>query len=158
MGHWFVSPPFRIEDILEQRFGGSASRELAMTPISNAQVTIWQVGNSLTPAEGPWAIFTSLNFALDQGFELNGINLLQPGQVFSMVQTLYIDASQTDSNITVLVQKSGQVIRIKGRTQGYYPVVAPDIWDMVITCYDLNAVVPVALLNYQVMPGAWVTQ
>lgn len=129
-----------------------------MTPISNAQTTIWQIGNSLTPAEGPWAIFTVLNFVLDTSFELNGINLLQPGQVFSMVQTLYLDASQTDSNVTVLVQKSGQVIRIKGRTQGYYPVIAPDIWDMVISCYDAVAQIPVALLNYQVTPGAWATQ
>jgi hypothetical protein len=129
-----------------------------MTPISNAQVTIWQVGNSLTPVEGPWAILSVLNFANDQTFELNGINLLQPGQVFSMVQTLYIDASGTDAGVTVLVQKSAQVIRVKGRTQGYYPVVAPDIWDMVITCLDGAAVVPVALLNYAVTPGAWPTQ
>jgi hypothetical protein len=129
-----------------------------MTPISNAQVTIWQIGNSLTPGEGPWAIFTSLNFGNDQSFELNGINLLQPGQVFSMVQTLYLDASNTDANVTVLVQKSGQIIRIKGRTQGYYPVIAPDIWDMIVTCFDGAAVIPVALLNYQVTPGAWATQ
>lgn len=126
-----------------------------MTPISSNGIVLWQLGNSLLPSEGPASISTSLNFALDTQFDLNALNLVSPGQTFSMVQCIFIDTSNTDQQVTVTAQKSGQVIKAQGRTQGYYPVVAPNLWDLVVGCSDALAIVPVVLLNYCVPPGQW---
>lgn len=130
------------------------------TPIGNSQCTFWTIGNSLVPQEGPTAIFTALNFAnadASSSFDLNELNLVEPSQPFSMIQCVYVDTSNTDAFIILTVQKSGQVIRVKGRTQGYYPIIAPNEWDLSIYCSDALAVVNLALLNYQVSPGQWST-
>ena len=130
-----------------------------MTTIGKGQVGIWATGNGLEPLEGPKAIVTTLNFGLDNQFDINQLNVLPQGDtaLMSMVQTVFINTSNTDDPVTVTMQKSGQAIVAAGRTQGYYPVIAPNNWDLTVSCSDINALVFVALLNYEVRPAVWVT-
>jgi hypothetical protein len=118
------------------------------------------IGNSLLPAEGPKSLNTVLNFdgvdglTLHDGFLADSEAILTAGHYLSMVQTLYVDASATDSPIVIGVDKSGQIVIVKGRTQGWYPVVAPNKWIFTFKC-AVAAVVPVILCNYQVAPAVW---
>ena len=129
-----------------------------MQQIGKTQVTKWQIGNSLMPAEGPRVISTLLDFAVqNDGFVFDSQNIVGDKESFSMVQSIFIDAQFTDDKVTVTVAKSGQVIIAKGRTQGWYPVCAPNTWFLQVTCTDANAKVPCILANYQVAPGYWPT-
>jgi hypothetical protein len=97
----------------------------------------------------------SLNFGADSSFTIDEQTVVQGSDQFGMVQTLWIDTSMTDAILLVSVTKSGQTLVVKGRTQGYYPVAAPNAWQLTFTCLDALAVVPLVLCNYQVAPGVW---
>ena|SRR5271170_6444497 len=81
--------------------------------------------NQQVPDEGPKAIPLLLNFANAAQFTLDLTNLEQRAFI-SMIQTLYIDASQTDDPTTITIEGTNQVVIAAAKTQGYYPVLCPN--------------------------------
>jgi hypothetical protein len=127
-----------------------------MLSVMQTGVGKWTIGNSLTPIEGPRALVVPLDFSLDTDFSLDSLNVIQGQQEkFSMVQTVYVDLSRTDASLIITVGKSGQQIIAKGRTQGYYPIVAPNQWLLGFSCADALAKVLILVCNYAVAPGIW---
>jgi hypothetical protein len=129
-----------------------------MTVLGQNGISTWTLGNTLIPAEGMKAICTVLNFGTDNTFDMAQQNLVQNTAPFSMVQTVFVDTSNTDDPVVITCGKGGQQIVAKGRTQGYYPVIAPNNWDLSFFCSDAGGpLVFVALCNFQVQPAVWPT-
>ena len=118
-----------------------------------------QVGNQHIPAEGPRAIPLNMDFTNATGQPSYPIDLsvVQYQTRMSMVQTVYVDLSGTDSPLDIKVEGTNQVIRAKGRTQGYYSVLAPAPTRLTITSLA-NAVIPVSLINVPIAGTVWATQ
>jgi hypothetical protein len=131
-----------------------------MGNISAQQLVALQVGNQMEPSEGPRAIPFNLDFTNATGQQSWNIDLsvIQANQPkISMVQTVYVDLSGTDSSLAIQVQGTNQTIIAKGRTQGYYSVLAPAPTRFTITCLA-NALVPIAMMNVPIAGVVWATQ
>lgn len=135
---------------------------LILAVLGQRSVTVWPIGETLTPIEGPIAIQAALNFSIAESFLLDAEGLFgsaNPLAAFSGLQTIYIDASGTDSVVTVFVAQTQQTIVAKGRTQGYYPLVAPNLFNITVSCSDsLFVAGQVILCNYFVPPAVWATK
>jgi hypothetical protein len=118
-----------------------------------------EIGNQIIPNEGPRAIPLNLDFtnATGKTSYLVDLSVVQYQTRMSMVQTVYIDLSGTDSPLEIQVQGTNQTVTAKGRTQGYYNVLAPAPTRLQITCLA-NAVIPVALINVPIAGAVWPTQ
>jgi hypothetical protein len=124
------------------------------------QVAVLQVGNQTEPVEGPRAIPFNLDFTTSTGqpsydIDLSVIQSNQPK--ISMIQTAFVDLSGTDSPLQIKVQGTNQTIVAKGRTQGFYSLLAPTPSRFNIACAS-DSIVPVALLNVPVAGVVWPTQ
>lgn len=124
---------------------------------SGGQFSDYKIGNQLAPKEGPKAIPVLLPFTNAVTLVPIDLTTQQYQARFSMCQTLYIDLSGTDSSLTVLVENINQTIIAKGRTQGYYPVLAP-----APTKLDFSSAaaqnVPVVLINVPIAGAVWPSQ
>lgn len=116
-----------------------------------------QVFNALIPQEGPKTLPLSLDFSAADQYVLD-YYYRQSLAALSMVQTLYIDMKDTDNPLTVTIPGSGQVIRVKGRTQGYYPVMQPNPIRMIFDCPGGPANLAVHLINVPVFASQWATK
>lgn len=129
--------------------------------VTAQSAALWSaLGVTLTPAEGPRAVVVALDFSQFENFLIDAENIFgsaNPTQVFSTAQSIFIDASGTDNQVTVTVGKTGQVIVAKGRTQGYYPLVAPNIFNVIVSCSDIAAKFTICITNYFVPPCSWPT-
>jgi len=126
--------------------------------ISQNSVSILAIDNPYLPPEGPKSIPVLLDFV---NYNVQTLDLLLVEQTgfISMLQTIYIDAKDTDASITVTVGVTGQAIRVKGRTQGFYPLLCPK--GKITLAFDgtgANALIPVQLLNSPIPAAQWVTQ
>jgi hypothetical protein len=130
-----------------------------MNPMNNLNLAGIPIYNAQVPLEGPRAIPLTLDFTSVADATLDGKPLLDSTKI-SMVQTIYIDTSATDNALSVTVGNSGQVIKVKGRTQGYYPVFAPNPFAFTFHSAGVadSNLVPVYLLNFPVAPAQWATQ
>lgn len=130
-----------------------------MNPINNLNLAGIPIYNAQVPLEGPKAIPLVLDFTSVADATLDGKPLLDATKI-SMVQTIYIDTSATDNAVSVTVGNSGQVVKVKGRTQGYYPVFAPNPFSFGFHSGGTGDgdLVPIYLLNFPVSPAQWVTQ
>jgi uncharacterized ubiquitin-like protein YukD len=127
--------------------------------INPKQLSVLGIDNPYLPPEGNKSIPLLLDFV---NFNQQQLDLLLTQQFgfISMLQTIYIDAKDTDASITVTVN-SGQTIRVKGRTQGFYPLLCQSQGAKMTFLFDgtgANALVPVQLLNSPVPGVQWVTQ
>ena len=118
-----------------------------------------QVGNQNIPSEGPRAIPLNLDFtnATGQPSYTVDLSVVQQQTRLSMVQTVFIDLSGTDSQLAIKVNGTNQIVIAKGRTQGYYSLLAPAPTKLEITSLA-NAIVPVALINVPIAGTIWATQ
>jgi hypothetical protein len=90
--------------------------------------------NQQIPREGGKALaLPILDFSQANQFYMDAELLGQLG-FMSMVQTAYIDMSTSDVPMQVTINGSQQVIVAKGRTQGYYPVMAPNPVKLTFSC------------------------
>ena len=115
-----------------------------------------KIGNQIEPSEGPKAIPLNLDFSAQPSY-LVDLSVQQYQTRFSMVQTVFVDLSQTDSILTILVQGTNQIIVVKGRTQGYYNVLAPAPTRLLFSS-AAGILIPVALINVPIAGAVWATQ
>jgi hypothetical protein len=115
----------------------------------------FKVGNQRNPKEGPKVIPLNLDFAALVTYTID-LTTQQYQTRISMVQTVYVDASGTDSQIEITVRNVNQVIIAKGRTQGYYSILAPAPTILDISSLA-DAIVPVHLINVPIAGAVWPT-
>lgn len=132
-----------------------------ITSIDPNSIIVLQDFGAQFPRENARALALPLNFGLisdpASGFILDYSNKQSTGKI-SMIQTVFVDTSQTDAQVTVILGSSQQLITVKGRTQGYYPVVSPNPFRVQVIspgCVDL---VGLYFMNYPVAPCQWASQ
>jgi hypothetical protein len=129
---------------------------MAIENVNN--VNIQQIMNQQVPDDGPKAIPLLLDFtattAIDE-YDVDLTNQQQQGRI-SMIQSLYIDLSGATNDLTVTNPISGQVIKAKAGTQGYYSVLCPNPPRLNFTSSTSGGtLVPVFLLNVPVSGVVW---
>lgn len=97
-----------------------------------------------------------LDFTGGTSIELNLLLEQQFGRI-GPIQTVFIDLADTDSSLTIVARGTGQRIVAKGRTQGYYNILAANPADIVFTT-AAGIRLTVNLLNFPIPGAVWATQ
>ena len=134
------------------RFQGS----ILVTNVNENNLTQKTIYNFRVPPEGAKVIPVLLDFTADTVYTLDLSQMEQQGR-FSQLQAIYIDLSQTDSALTILVVDVQQTIVAKGRTDGYYAVLASNPTMLTFTS-SANAIIFVHLINAPIPGVTWATQ
>jgi hypothetical protein len=112
-----------------------------------------QIGNATIPAEGPKAIPYALDFSAVQAYGIDVLNLFQ-NRLLSVIQCVYVDNSNSGSQLILTMTGTQQTIKVPAGAQGYFPVLSP-------TSGQINAVslggvvVKLDLLNVPMSAGVW---
>lgn len=114
------------------------------------------VYNALIPSEGPKSLPLNLDFTLTDVYRLD-YQYMQAHGALSMVQSVFVDLSNTDQPMTINVPAMGQTIKLKGRTQGYYAIICPNPILIVFACPGGPSAVGVQLLNIPIASAQWPT-
>lgn len=115
------------------------------------------IQNQFQPDEGPKAIPVLLDFTGAVDTYILDIELLQNQGRMSMVQTLFIDLSQSANSLTINVNGTGQVIIAKAHTQGYYTVLCANPCKMTFQSLAGGVVIPIQLVNAAIPGVVWST-
>lgn len=121
------------------------------------QQPVQQVYNRTAPCEPPKAMRLLLDFSKAGTYTINGQQAVAQNRLCD-VQTVYIDASGTDVATILSVPATGQIVQVKGRTQGWYPIAVPNPWNIQISNADGAVIMPVQLANVPVQASSWATQ
>lgn len=128
-----------------------------MTNLDQTQYATTEVKNQLLPAEGPKTIPVSLDFTTETVFALDMSQQIRR-KFISLIQSVFIDNQYNDNPLVVTIGITGQVIKAKGRTQGYYPVLAPPEFTCTFSCAGVgDSPTVVYLMNMPIAPGQWAT-
>lgn len=125
-------------------------------PFDTQHIQRLALDNQQIPSEGSKAIVSLFDFTAANQFSLDLQNLQALGNM-SMIQTLFIDMSQSDVPMTIVFNGSGQTIVAKGRTQGYYCVLAPNPVKLTATCAGGPLGVVVYFINVPIPGIVWPT-
>lgn len=118
--------------------------------------TLAVYGGDKPLCEGPRILpLLNVDFSANPSYSLDYSNQMRVGRM-SMVQTVYIDASNSDASVTVSIS-TGQQITAKGRTQGFYSCLAQEPFKASFQS-DGGARVSFIFLNFQLQPAQWATQ
>lgn len=118
--------------------------------------TLAVYGGDKPLCEGPRILpILNLDFGQSDFYSLDYSNQMKQGRM-SMVQTVFIDNSQNDAAVTVMMT-TGQQIVVKGRTQGYYNCLVQDPFKVSFGSPG-GARVSIIFCNFQVQPAQWLTQ
>lgn len=112
------------------------------------------LSNQKLPPEGPKALTALFDFTAGADYE---VSLVQQGRdnQFTILQTVFVDASEVTSDITFTFGGTNQKIVAKLGTQGYYPVLCPaPIW-FTVNCADNMHKVPMQFLNVPIPGVIW---
>jgi hypothetical protein len=113
--------------------------------------------NQEIPDEGGKSLAVFLDFSAQDTFGLDVSLLMQRG-IISMLQTLFVDMSNTDQPLQIFFEGSRQTITCKGRTQGYYSVLAPNPVKMTLRCPGGPLGLQLYLINVPIPGVVWPTQ
>jgi hypothetical protein len=122
---------------------------------------ISQTGNSSTllerslgmPEGGPRCIPLPLDFGAVPQYTLDYTNMQQRG-FFSMVQSVYVDNSNSTTILAITVQGSQQILKVPPGAQGYFPLLVPNPIRLQFDSAG-GVVVTVILLNFPVAGILW---
>lgn len=125
--------------------------------VNGSNLFVAPVFGSQWPSEGPKALPVPMDFSQAGSYSLDFGNEQDKGRL-SMVQACFIDASQVDAPVTIQPQGSNQTLTVKGRTQGYYALLASNPFSVLVSCANGAGIVLVQFLNFPVASAQWSTQ
>lgn len=113
------------------------------------------VYNGRFPAEGPKIIPVSLNFALQQSFNVD-LTLAQQTAQMRSVQAVWYDNSQNATPVTILSQGTQQNLILPGHSQGCLPIFQTVPSKFTVTCTG-GAAVLLQFINVPLPACVWPT-
>lgn len=123
---------------------------------AQALATLAVYGGDKPLCEGPRILpILNIDFGANSIYSLDYSNQMKTGRL-SMIQTVYVDNSQNDAAVTVMLT-TGQRITAKGRTQGYYSALAQEPFKVSFES-DGGGMVSIIFLNFAVQPAQWLCQ
>ena len=127
--------------------------------VDNRQLRTLDGQYQMIPAEGPIAIPLTLDFSNATGQASYTVDLSpyqnMGNKRISIVQTAFIDMSQSGVALTLTDRDSGQQIVANPHTQGYYNILAPTPVVLDIACTNGPNNVYVALINVPIPGTVW---
>lgn len=122
-------------------------------PLNSLDLFGFKVFNGTTPREGPKALAIVLDFTLAASYFIDLTLQVQQG-IIQTIQTLFVDASQSQNEITFQMAETGQTIIIPNNCQVYMPVLmgSPPRFTASATLSVNTGIIPVQLLNFA-LPG-----
>ena len=118
--------------------------------VGNQQTTIY---NSLMPKEGPKSVNLALDFSAQTEITVD-FTLATMQTVISVVQSVWVDNSQSTVPIEFTVQGTGQVIRVPAGSMAVLPVVAASKPKIVVDSAS-GLIIPVLFLNVPLPSAVW---
>ena len=127
------------------------------TPINAVHLSTLAVyGGDKPICEGPRILpLLNIDFSQTNLYSLDYSNQMKVGRM-SMVQCVFVDASNSDASVTVQLS-TGQQIVVKGRTQGFYSCLAQEPFKCNFMS-EGGAKISFIFLNFPVPPAQWATQ
>ena len=113
------------------------------------------VENRKLPCEGPVAIPIQLDFSGSTPSYSINLLLQQQQTRISLVQTVWIDMSNSSNDMTVFIPQVNQTIVAKAGTQGYYPVLCPNPIEMVAAVATQGDINQMTLINVAIAGVVW---
>jgi hypothetical protein len=109
------------------------------------------------PQEGPRTIPITLDFTI--GFDNYRIDLtqIQRQHKFTVLQALFIDASNCPVLVTVTDGQINQPVVAQPNTQGFYPIMAGSPTVLIVSCPGGPAALKIYLINVPIAPAVWPT-
>lgn len=134
---------------------GSSTLGPVFTGFNSPQSRVVNLERTLgMPDDGPKCVPIVLDFTVKASYALDFSTLINRAFI-SMVQTLFVDASTSGVDVTIDVPGSGQTLKIKSGTQGYYPVLMPNPVKFTATCSGGPSDVKLQLMNFPVNGFVW---
>ncbi|MDE2020201.1 MAG: DUF1859 domain-containing protein [Patescibacteria group bacterium] len=116
----------------------------------------FQIPNKAVPSEGGVGVPVTLSLATKQT-DSGDLTLEQTSGVIGFVQSVYIDNSANAAVLTLTFPGTQQNITVKGKTQGYYPVM-PFTGTFSWNAASTGAVnVPIIFTNVRFEAAQWAT-
>lgn len=112
--------------------------------------------NHALPPEGSRAIPALLDFTTFDSYLVDFGHAVQQARI-SFIQSVFIDLSNSDVGLTLLMQGTNQIIQAKARTQGYYQVLAPNPPQFLASCVG-GPLVAVFFCNVPIPGTVWASQ
>jgi hypothetical protein len=128
----------------------------SMSLVDYNSLQVSDIKNQIIPGEGPRGIPVQLDFTNTGELDID-ISQLQQRGFMSMVQTVFVDMSNSPNPLTILVNGIGQRIVCKPNTQGYYTVLVPNPVRLQITCIQGSPIIPIVLCNVPIAGAVWPT-
>lgn len=88
----------------------------AISPSTN-----YGIANIIVPKGGPKAVPATLDFSNTGEILISGQQLIDQNKI-EYIQGVFIDNKDNDVALEIEVDGIGQIIKAKGRTQGYYAI------------------------------------
>ena len=126
---------------------------MAATPVNGQNLTIKDTYNFEVPCEGAKVIPLLLDFSAFTEYDID-LSQLESQSRFSMLQTIFIDLSDTATALVVIVTDVLQQIVANGHTQGYYPILVPNPSKLQIQCLS-GQVERLHLINVPIAGSVW---
>lgn len=131
---------------------------MGISMISAGSLSAISVFGAQIPSAGPQAVPVRCDFSQFDSYSLDYSNQQTARGTLQLCQTVFIDASGVDNQVSVSFTGTNQTITVPGRTQGYYSVCAANPLRVAFTCVAGGAVVNFILMNYPVANAQWKTQ
>lgn len=127
-----------------------------MNPYGSMQVMLGAV-----PKEGPKVVSFNIDFSAGQQYKFD-LTALQQNANISMIQTLFVDNSQSTVQLTMVMDTTNQRIIIPPQAQAYVPciltnkigVTIQSTSGLVIQCQALNIAMNMSVWNVNAAPTA----
>lgn len=109
-----------------------------------------------TPKEGPRTVPITLDFTAFDTYRIDLTQLQRQGK-FTVLQTVFIDASNCPVLVTVQDGTTLQPVVAQPNTQGFYPIMAGSPTVLTVSCPGGPAGLKIFLINVPVAPAVWPT-
>lgn len=118
-----------------------------------------QTNNHALPEEGPRAVPVPLDFSPggSPDYRLDLQNFMAQAKI-TMIQSVFIDLKDSDQPLLITVNGSNQKLQAKGRTQGYYQLLAPNPLTLEFHMDNGTTSIVVHLINVPIPGVVWATQ
>jgi hypothetical protein len=109
--------------------------------------------NFREPCEGAAVLVLDFDFTTAGSYDVD-LSGIENSKEFSMVQSIYIDNSDTDSAMVISINGTRQRIVANGRTCGYYSVLCPNP-TLFNVASAANALKTVHFINSPIPGNVW---